>query len=92
MAHIVQGTIKNSQQIANIRESGKYLNELLLLIRDNAKVGIATIELEFIAEHFIAKHNLKGAFKGYDGFPANLCLSLNDCVVHGEPDATILKS
>lgn len=92
MAHIVQGTIKTPQQIAHIRESGKYLNELLLLIRERAKPGIATIELEFVAEHFIAKHQLKGAFKGYDGFPANLCLSLNDCVVHGEPDATVLTS
>lgn len=38
MAHIVQGTIKTAQQIANIRESGKYLNELLLLLREKAKV------------------------------------------------------
>ena len=92
MAHIVQGTIKTAQQIANIRESGKYLNELLLLLREKAKVWVATIELEFVAEHFIQQHHLKGAFKGYDGYPANLCLSINDCVVHGEPDATILKN
>jgi methionyl aminopeptidase len=37
-------------------------------------------------------HNLKGAFKHYNGFPANLCLSVNDCVVHGEPSDYILKS
>lgn len=89
---IKQWTIKSTQQIANIRESWKYLNELLLLIKEKAKVWIATIELEFVAERFIKSHNLKGAFKWYDGFPANLCLSVNDCVVHGVPDETILKA
>ncbi|MDR0607224.1 MAG: M24 family metallopeptidase, partial [Candidatus Peribacteria bacterium] len=37
-------------------------------------------------------HHLKGAFKHYNNFPANVCLSVNDCVVHGEPSAYILKS
>lgn len=92
MAHITQGSIKTSQQISNIRESGKYLNELLLILRDKTKAWIATIELEFIAEHFIQTHTLSWAFKWYDWFPANLCLSLNDCVVHGIPDGTILKN
>ncbi|MDR0860084.1 MAG: M24 family metallopeptidase [Candidatus Peribacteria bacterium] len=50
------------------------------------------MELEFVAEHFIKTHNLRGAFKHYNGFPANLCLSVNDCVVHGEPSDYILKS
>ena len=68
------------------------MNELLYLLREKAKAGIATIELEFIAEHFIKQHNLKGAFKHYNGFPANLCLSVNDCVVHGEPSEYILKN
>lgn len=84
--------LKTPKQIAAIRESGKYLNELLLLLKEKAKVGIATIELEFIAEHFIKTHNLKGAFKGYGGFPTNLCLSVNDCVVHGVPSEYILKN
>jgi methionyl aminopeptidase len=87
-----QPIIKTAKQIAAIRESGKYLNELLLLINEKAKAGTATIELEFVAEHFIKTHNLKGAFKHYKGFPANLCLSVNDCVVHGEPSDYILKN
>jgi methionyl aminopeptidase len=48
--------------------------------------------LEFVTEHFIKTHNLKGAFKGYNEFPANLCLSVNDCVVHGIPNDYILKN
>jgi len=65
---------------------------LLLLLYGKAKAGISLIELEFIAEHYIKSHNLKGAFKGYQGFPANLCLSVNDCVVHGIPDDYVLKN
>jgi len=84
--------IKTPKQIEQIREAGKYLNEMLLLLRSKAKVGMATIELEFIAEHFLKQHNLKGPFKGYDGFPTNLCLSVNDCVVHGEPSNYVLKN
>lgn len=84
--------IKNSKQIANIRESGKHLTTLLRLLHSKAKAGISLIELEFIAEHYIKEHNLKWAFKGYEWFPANLCLSVNDCVVHGIPDDYILKN
>jgi methionine aminopeptidase len=51
--------IKNSKQIANIRESGKHLTTLLRLLHSKAKAGISLIELEFIAEHYIKEHNLK---------------------------------
>lgn len=84
--------IKNKQQIENIRASGKYLTELLHLLYTKAKAGITLIELEFIAEHYIKTHGIKWAFKGYQWFPANLCLSVNDCVVHGIPDSYILKN
>lgn len=89
---IKQFSIKTPKQIANIRESGKYLNELLYLLREKAVPWMTLIELEFVAEHYITQHHLKGAFKGYDGFPTNLCLSLNDCAVHGIPDDTPLKN
>lgn len=84
--------IKTAQQISNIRESGKYLTELLYKLYHATQVGVALIELEFIAEDYIKKNNLKWAFKNYHGFPANLCLSVNDCVVHGIPDDYILKN
>ena len=84
--------IKNAKQIANIRESGKHLTALLHLLYDKAKAGISLIELEFIAEHYIKQHKLKWSFKWYQWFPANLCLSVNDCVVHGIPDGYLLKN
>lgn len=89
---IIEWSIKTQKQIENIKESWKYLNELLILLREKAKAWIALIELEFIAEHYIKQHNLKWAFKWYDWFPTNLCLSVNNCVVHWIPDEYILKN
>lgn len=84
--------IKTQHQISNIRESGKYLTELLYKLYHATQVGRPLIELEFIAEDYIKKNNLKWAFKNYHWFPTNLCLSVNDCVVHGIPDEYILKN
>ncbi|MFA6255801.1 MAG: type I methionyl aminopeptidase [Candidatus Absconditabacterales bacterium] len=84
--------IKNAKQIENIKISGKHLTTLLRLLYTKAKAGISLIELEFIAEHYIKTNNIKGAFKGYQGYPANLCLSVNDCVVHGIPNEYVLKN
>ena len=89
---IVEWAIKTLKQIENIRESWKYLNEMLLILREKAKAWVALIELEFVAEHFIQQNNLKWAFKWYDGYPTNLCLSVNDCVVHWVPNEYILKN
>lgn len=50
------------------------------------------LEVEELSQNRLDKRDLKGAFKGYEGFPANLCLSVNDCVVHGIPDETVLKN
>lgn len=83
---------KTEKQIENIRESGKYLTELLWLLREKVWVGVALIELEELAEKYITKRNLKWAFKWYQWFPANVCLSINDCVVHGIPDKYVLKN
>lgn len=84
--------IKTEKQITAIRESGKYLTELLYLLYDATKPWVSLLELELISDQFLKSKNLKGAFNGYDGFPANLCLSVNDCVVHGIPDDYILKN
>ena len=83
--------IKTPEQINNIRESGKYLTELLWILYEMCKPGITTMELEVTAERFLLSHNLVWAFKWYGWFPTNLCVSNNDCVVHGVPSADVLK-
>ncbi len=84
--------IKNKQQIEWIRDAWKYLNELLYIMRDNCKVWVSLIELEEIAQNFMDRNNVTWTFKWFDWFPANLCLSVNDCVVHWIPDDYILKN
>lgn len=83
--------IKSSHTIKLLRESGKYLTELLSMLYQKAQPGVALLELEQYAVSYLAQHKLKGAFKGYHGFPTNLCTSVNDCVVHGIPDEYILQ-
>lgn len=82
---------KTPEQIANIRIAGRYLTELLLLIENKAQPGISGLELETRAQEFMDHNNIIGTFKGYNWFPANLCISINDCIVHGIPDETILQ-
>lgn len=78
-------TYKTKEEIELIRQSsllvGKTLAEVARLIRP----GIKTSDLDKVAEDFIRDHNAKPAFKGYNGYPATLCISVNDVVVHGIP-------
>lgn len=82
---------KTPEQINNIREAGKYLTELLHLSRDMAQPWVTWKDLEQHAQTFLDRNNVTWAFKWYGGFPANLCVSINDCVVHGIPDTTPFK-
>lgn len=77
--------LKTSKQVNNIREGGKVLAEIFNIIQDKMKEGIATQELDELVENTILKHNMSPSFKGYNGFPASACISINDEVVHGIP-------
>ena len=82
---------KTEEEIEIQRQSsllvGKTLAEVAKLIRP----GVTTRELDQIAETFIRDHGAVPGFKGYGGFPASLCISVNDEVVHGIPGDRILK-
>ena len=83
--------IKSPQQISAIRESGKYLTELLYKLYDQVQAWVVLMDLEKYAQTYLDERKLKWAFKWYEGYPANLCLSVNDCVVHGIPNNYVLK-
>ncbi len=83
--------IKTPEQIRNIRESWKYLTELLQTLYRSCQPGTSLLQLEHIAQQFCEKHKLKGAFKWYHGYPNILCTSVDDCVVHGIPTDKILQ-
>ncbi len=88
--------IKTKKEIDFIRESCKIVAETLRLVANNVRPGIATIELDRIAEEYILSNNAKAAFKGYSqagsyDYPASLCVSIDNEVVHGIPGERILK-
>lgn len=76
---------KTQDEIEFIRESSLLVGKTLAEVAGHIKPGIRTIELDKIAEDFIRSHNAIPAFKGFGGFPASLCISVNQAVVHGIP-------
>lgn len=84
--------LKSTQEIAMMRESNRILAQLFEHIAPMIQPGITTAELDSEAELFIRSHNAVPAFKGYRGFPATLCTSVNEAVVHGIPSERRLVS
>jgi len=82
--------IKNDQQIDLMREAGKIVAETHLLLEQEIRVGISTYELDRIAEEFIRSRGAIPSFLGYNGYPASICASINEEVVHGIPKKTRL--
>ena len=83
--------IKNDMEIELMRRAGRLVGETLAKLTEVIKPGITTAELDRIAEEFITKHNAKPSFKGYHGFPASICASVNEEVVHGIPSNRVLQ-
>ncbi len=83
--------IKNDLELDLMRKAGKIVAETLLLLEHEIKPGISTKELDRVAEQFITEQGAKPSFKGLYGFPATLCISVNNEVVHGIPGGYILK-
>ncbi len=78
-------TIKNKEQIAKMRDAGRIVAEVLALMEEHVAPGVSTMELNEIAENHIRKCGAVPTFLGYGGFPATICASINDEVVHGIP-------
>ncbi|MBN2615466.1 MAG: type I methionyl aminopeptidase [Bacteroidales bacterium] len=83
--------IKTDEEIELQRQSSLLVGTTLAEVAKHIRPGVKTIELDRIAEEFIRDHGAEPGFKGYGGFPASLCISVNDAVVHGIPDETELK-
>lgn len=76
---------KTQEDIEQIRQSCLLVTKTLAHVASILKPGVTGTELDKEAETFILDHNAKPGFKGYGGFPATLCISPNECVVHGIP-------
>ncbi len=74
-----------------MREAGRIVAAILAKLTEEIKPGIKTRQLELVTAREIEKRKVKSSFKGYRGFPAQLCISVNDEVVHGIPGERILQ-
>ena len=83
--------IKNEEQIRGIRAASRLAGETLKYLEPLIKPGIKTIEINDLAEAFMAKHGAKAATKGYKGYKFATCISPNDVVCHGVPNQYELK-
>jgi methionyl aminopeptidase len=83
--------IKSPEEIAIMRQCGKILAAILDKLRMEIKPGIKACQLNAIMAEESRKRGVKPSFKNYQGFPANLCLSVNDEIVHGIPGERVLK-
>ncbi|TYP50328.1 type I methionyl aminopeptidase [Thermosediminibacter litoriperuensis] len=83
--------IKSNREIEIMRRAGRVVALVLEEIKKHIKPGVTTGELDRIAEEVILKNGAVPAFKGYRGFPATICTSINEEVVHGIPGLRTLK-
>jgi len=84
--------IRSDAEIGQIRKAGQILSQTLKKLRSCTKEGVETRELDAIAREEILKRNAYPAFKGYRGYPGNICVSLNEAVVHGIPSDRKIRS
>jgi methionyl aminopeptidase len=83
--------IKSEREIALMRQAGRIVGTVLDTLSRRVKPGMKTKELDIIAAEAVERLGGTPSFKGYRGFPANLCVSVNDEVVHGIPGERVLR-
>ena len=79
--------VKNSAQLNAMKAAGRITGETLLVARELVRPGISTKELDNAIRAYIEKCGAKPSFLGYHGFPGSACISINDEVIHGIPNA-----
>lgn len=83
--------LKLPDEIEKARTSNRIVAEVLNRLREKVKPGVRTRELDKLAAEIADKRGAKPAFKGYNGYPYALCVSVNEVVVHGMPSGRILE-
>lgn len=78
-------TLKSPEQVAKMRRAGRVVAEMLEACQAAARPGVTTADLDKVARQVLAKRKAKSNFLGYHGYPAVICASPNDTIVHGIP-------
>ena len=79
--------LKSPREIGLMRQAGHILADVMDRLRVTVKAGMSTLEIDADVEAFITARGARSAFKGYRGFPATVCVSINEEIVHGIPSA-----
>jgi methionyl aminopeptidase len=82
---------RTRQEIDLMRQAGRVVAGVLALMEEELKPGVTTAQLDTIAEDYIRKAGARPSFKGYRGFPASICVSIDDEVVHGIPGSRVIE-
>lgn len=82
---------RSSGEIEKLRNSARLVRQILYEVRDRARAGVSTLELENYVEDRLKQAGAKPAFKGYRGYPRCLCTSINEQIMHGIPSGRRLK-
>ena len=84
--------LKNDSEIEKIQRAGRIVGNALKELQGLISPGISLLEIDKFAEEYAYKNKAKPAFKGYHSYPASICLSVNNVVVHGIPNKYVLNS
>lgn len=84
-------TIKSSAEIELMRKANLIVRDTLNMLQDKIRVGMTTKQLDRLAHDYILKQNAIPSFLGYSGYPASVCISINEEVVHGIPGERVIK-
>jgi methionyl aminopeptidase len=84
--------LKSPAEIAKMEKASRIVAEVLAAVKERLRPGVETRELDELAEELCRKHKVEPAFKGYRGYPASLCIAVNEEVVHGIPGPRKLKA
>ena len=74
-----------------MRRAGRVVADVLALMEEKLAPGVTTAQLDAVAEEYIRKSGARPSFKGYKGFPASICVSIDDEVVHGIPGSRVIE-
>jgi methionyl aminopeptidase len=84
--------IKSPQEVDILRKAGKILALIIKQLQGSLTAGMTTKDIDAKAFELMQQYKVKPAFKGYRGFPASTCISVNETVVHGIPGPRIIKN
>jgi methionyl aminopeptidase len=82
---------RTPQEINLMRQAGRVVADVLALMEEELRPGVTTAHLDSVAEAYIRKAGARASFKGYRGFPASICVSIDEEVVHGIPGERVIE-